>query len=1638
LISKAGAQDLAVCCVRTEQLGTLAQPSPKVPESPQIASPAHAPAVASSSGAHTDPQLSEASPSDSCVPRIAIVGQGCILPGGVSSPRDLFTAITEQRVGIVDQQFFDPHWSADFYSAELKPDRSNSHLFGRVRDEDISVPRGVAAHIFDGFTRTQKLLCVALAPCLASLKGAERIMCLLGSTADGFEDQDDVASLRLAGIDPCQPEVDRKMHTARSAGHDPHSAVQEVLDRIVGPGLKVTLVDAACASSLYSLALGMQALETNKADAVIAGGFFCPGPGNSCLFSQFRGTTSTGCRPFDAHADGVVFSEGAALVTLRRLADAERLGLTIDAIVAGAGLSSDGRSPSANVPQSKGQLLSLERCYANYGIDPASIIAIEGHGTSTPVGDGTELETLRSFFAGRTSSPIPVHSLKGLLGHAGWAAGTASVIAVCQYMRNALFPSQAMFRQPSAAVLDSAGTLMVSTSSIALPPLAGRIAVDGFGFGGANAHVVLENYGAHTSNRQAANIARPSMTHKDEELVVVAYHWQRPNAAMRFDREQVKVPKKFIILPQLADDMDISQALAIIVTDKVLGQLPQFDDVLRRETSLVLAMSGKTERGVEATLRIMTPRIRRVLQGEERLLEQLDAAYFSARPSGAYTLQCMMPNVASGRAALLLNLNGPNFVVDAGADSLEAAFTSAALLLRSGDQGGTKLVVVAAIDASGCRSTDPHVDSSVDNNVDSFGENADLGRSEFAVAYAVTTRRVAAARGLPVMASLDAVFRPAEVASSTAPVESQPYRQIQALQTALENASASAASTAELAEGVAGQVPPAASCAEQVAPSNCSPPVASRVPQGSDCQIQVPVWVEKPLAQAPSGTVEQRVKNMLVIVKAGFTRHRELCDALPEIAEQFLIAVVGDSAEQVVSAIGHPNLLAVDLTDAQTLPSKLENICRHTVDVVAVVDEATSWDLPATLASAALDNSLCELLFLIGKQEAARLKSGSLELWGVLVDAWNGQVHPCSGPIAGLLKSIQREFPAARSGTLCTQGLGIAAALGCLLRERVQSDREQEVACGAQFRLVRRLRPAAMDRNASPQVALDEHSIVVAIGGAKGVTAVMLESLLSDFKCKAIAIGRSPLEAGPEGFDGAEVEQAYYTRFLREHPQRSAVEMRNSFAAARGRWEAYQTVQKLASRGGQVEYLVADATDAEQMAATVQDIVSRYGRIDLLLYGAGVQKSKRLEDRSLADFRNVFSAKVTGLHHLIRACCAQLEQLPGVHILTSAYSVFGNDGQHDYGAANETLDRLCGLTQETAGRGWTSIAWLAWDGIGMTRGTEYRALAKKRRLSGVDPELGQRLFREVLAGHTRSAINVPMSEAEHVEYGVQTVPYFSAGTSGRVVEWDVQLSSIQCLPFHRVRNIPTLPGAWILDLLVGVGRKLAPRTAQQHPVVVHDMSFAKFVRTVNNREPNVRVVAQQCDNGVAVWMLADVLHPSGVLLAKDRICASAHLVWGTGEELAPLSKLRSSSELEARHVVRDPYCSQRKDVALSGVFDCLSDIELYDHGRTAKFMPSNCQTSADNIPSLLLDAAWRVGAMYTASRPNEVFVPVKIGRMTLPLETCCNSKSSSAWEIRSTAPRSEDRDVRWDRTEVFDQAGRLKMIIEDALATPIV
>ena len=373
------------------------------------------------------------------------------------------------------------------------------------------------------------------------------------------------------------------------------------------------------------------------------------------------------------------------------------------------------------------------------------------------------------------------------------------------------------------------------------------------------------------------------------------------------------------------------------------------------------------------------------------------------------------------------NLNGPNFVVDSGSDSLEASLSLGKMLLHGGDLGGTKLAVIALIDANRWRrrlgTTRPE-------------------EGEFAAAFALTTRGHAQELGLSIVADMDEAFRLA----SEGP-----------------EADRGALPTSEKVRGLLMALDAAADRT-----ANATPLVTTSVHSASVSESPFfhPVWVEAPSSHRPTAPPHSRETAFLAVVTAHREQVAALVAKLPSCSQRYMVAVVGPTAHEIASSIGNPNVFAVDLSNEQATETSLDRMEDFGADIIVAVDTIAQWDLSQTLENVASNNGLCELLFLVAQRRVSQLRHGTVELWGLFPDAWNGVVHPSSGAIAGFLKSVNREFPAARTGTICTRGISLGNALERLLGERLAADREQEIAYDATLRLVRRLRP--MSRSGTP------------------------------------------------------------------------------------------------------------------------------------------------------------------------------------------------------------------------------------------------------------------------------------------------------------------------------------------------------------------------------------------------------------------------------------------------------------------------------------------------------------------------------------------------------------------------------------------
>ncbi|MEV4740694.1 SDR family NAD(P)-dependent oxidoreductase [Streptomyces sp. NPDC049555] len=422
---------------------------------------------------------------------IAVVGAACRLPGGVTTPAELWSLLSEGRcpIGPVPADRFDAERWVD-------PDPKRSGKTYTATGGFLTDVRGVDCDFF------------ALSPREARHMDPQQRL-LLELAVEGLDDAG-IPAASLAGSDTAvyvgassqsfaflQGLATRSADAYTMTG----SAVCNVANRVShfldlrGPSLAV---DTACSSSLVALHHACEALRCGRSALALAGGVnVLLSPFEFVGFAKASMLSRSGrCRPFSAEADGYVRAEGGGLVVLKPLGAAVRDGDRVLAVVLGSGVNADGRTPGLAQPSAEAQESLLREVYEAAGVDPQELVYLEMHGTGTPVGDPVECRAVgRALTARRPADrPLPVGSVKAHLGHLEPASGMAGLLKAVLVLRHGRVPANPGALPLNPAIDFAAWRLAPAVETRPLPAPSGDRAVAGvnsFGFGGANAHVVL-------------------------------------------------------------------------------------------------------------------------------------------------------------------------------------------------------------------------------------------------------------------------------------------------------------------------------------------------------------------------------------------------------------------------------------------------------------------------------------------------------------------------------------------------------------------------------------------------------------------------------------------------------------------------------------------------------------------------------------------------------------------------------------------------------------------------------------------------------------------------------------------------------------------------------------------------------------------------------------------------------------------------------------------------------------------------------------------------------------------------------------------------------------------------------------------
>jgi acyl transferase domain-containing protein len=318
-------------------------------------------------------------------------------------------------------------------------------------------------------------------------------------------------------LGPCGPDT--------VIGLVPALAASRIANRLDFRGPAYTL-DAACASSLVAMDQAVGELASGRCDLVLAGGVHhCHDILLWSVLAQARALSpSQRIRPFDRAADGILIGEGTGVVALKRLTDAERDGDRVYAVLRGTGVASDGRGGSLFRPEPDGQALAVRRAWQAAGLDPAepgSVGLLEASGTATPAGDQVELTALARVFGPPTGERAVIGSVKSMIGHTMLTAGVAGLIKAALAVHHGVLLPTLGCHDPHPAL---AGTRFRAIGSAEPWELHGgqrvrRAAVNAFGFGGVNAHVVLEQ---HSTALAAPPPRRPVTVREPEQVLRLA------------------------------------------------------------------------------------------------------------------------------------------------------------------------------------------------------------------------------------------------------------------------------------------------------------------------------------------------------------------------------------------------------------------------------------------------------------------------------------------------------------------------------------------------------------------------------------------------------------------------------------------------------------------------------------------------------------------------------------------------------------------------------------------------------------------------------------------------------------------------------------------------------------------------------------------------------------------------------------------------------------------------------------------------------------------------------------------------------------------------------------------------------------
>ncbi|MBM0276000.1 SDR family NAD(P)-dependent oxidoreductase [Micromonospora sp. STR1s_6] len=652
--------------------------------------------------------------------------------------------------------------------------------------------------------------------------------------------------------------------------------------------------------------------------------------------------------------------------------------------------------------------------------------------------------------------------------------------------------------------------------------------------------------------------------------------------------------------------------------------------------------------------------------------------------------------------------------------------------------------------------------------------------------------------------------------------------------------------------------------------------------------------------------------------------------------------------------------------------------------------------------------ALQDAVFLTLKATESALRTHGGTVLALFTDAYrDGVLHPYAGLFTGLLKSAALELDQNVVTSVFTDQTALEPALEELVAES-RATRFLPVAVytdGVRHTMVTEETPA----EPGPTVPLDASAVVVAVGGARGITAEVVKAVAARYRPVIYTFGSKPLdeltaELDQYGAAGLPPRAAFVRAELARTPGRSVKEINGRYEQldAGARMLANLAEMRAWSGPDRVHHVTADVLDEPALRAAFDRIAAEHGRIDLLIHAAGINRASAIASKTLPQFRAVRAVKSQGYLNLRRAL-GELRPRFWCNF-SSLIGLTGQRGETDYAASNDFLATAASLNRAVHGRDEFTIGWTLWREVGMASSSVHQSFFSAGPMANVLTFMpsaeGVYHFLSELEGGNRVAAIHHLGATERAAVADIVPGYFQPrrpagrpsvlappvpvtatvpdrgtfyldsvtrhGVDKLVAERWFTAERDGYLEHHTVRGVATLPGCFVAELAAEAANALLPELTV---VGFRNLTFDHFLKLGGATERSPRRIlatlrAREAGQAVVdVRVVGDVLSPHGVLLHRDKPHFTATVVLAERYPVAPRPEPWPDAPEQD---ILDPYHAPAASVSLTGPFVTTTRTRLHPLGKRARYTaPVGPDTEFQRflVPALLLDGLIRLAVL---------------------------------------------------------------------------